>query len=93
MGTHYKVFIFDDHFGLSSKTEIQEAESINKKLTEKKANVFENFKYIPLADCIVGELRKDHPINHIDIFNYDNVYYQDDSSGSHLINLKKGKLL
>jgi len=90
MGTHYKVFIFDDHLGLlNGRTGVQEAALIQEELTLRQANTFEPFEYIPQADGIIGELRKDHPSNYMDIWSeYDNVYYSDDSRGSKLFPIK-----
>lgn len=96
MGTHYTVYISDDHLGLlmtdyaTAATSEDEAKNINEKLKLLGANIYCPFEYIPKADMIVGELRKCHPKNYAEVFSrYDNTYYRDDSRGSHLIPLKE----
>jgi len=81
MGTHYTVYIFDDHLGLlDSRTGPEEAEHINKKFAIENVKVFRPFEYISVGDCIIGELRKDMPENYLHIFTYDAVYYRTDCS-------------
>lgn len=87
MGTHYKVYIFDDTLCFDGH---RQAKEINTALIERKASVYEDFEYVEKAECIIGELRKDHPDNHLFVFGkYDNTYYKDDCGDACLTLLTK----
>jgi hypothetical protein len=84
MGSHYNVFVFDDHLGLlDGRSCDQEAEHLNKKLEKAGATIFHPFKYIKEGHCLVGELRKSNPSwdDFKKCFDYDYAYYRTDNSG------------